>query len=222
MTRGQILRAAAHQFARRPYHDVGLDDILATAELTKGAMYFHFRSKHALALAVIEEQLAADEVAVAKLLKRQLSGLETVIDIGYLMAVQDLSRESARAVLHLLPAIGWAEGLQARLVAHWVEILEPVLGRAVAEGDLVEGPVPAEVARVLIAMYLGLRQSGDLDDPGRYLGTVQHCWAVVLPGIVPAERAGYFTQFVSRRTALAVRAVSAGPQSVDLTDELGG
>jgi AcrR family transcriptional regulator len=42
-TRRHILRAAAHQFAQRAYHEVGLDDILAEAELTKGAMYFHFR-----------------------------------------------------------------------------------------------------------------------------------------------------------------------------------
>jgi hypothetical protein len=39
-TREQILRAAAHQFAQRPYYAVGLDDILAEAQLTKGAMYF--------------------------------------------------------------------------------------------------------------------------------------------------------------------------------------
>ena len=52
-TRDQILRAAAHQFAQRPYYAVGLDDILAQAQLTKGAMYFHFRSKHALALAIV-------------------------------------------------------------------------------------------------------------------------------------------------------------------------
>ena len=55
-TRQQILRAAARQFARLPYHQVGLDDVLAEAELTKGAMYFHFRSKHALALAIIDDQ----------------------------------------------------------------------------------------------------------------------------------------------------------------------
>lgn len=31
------------QFARRPHHQVGLHTVLAEAELTKGAMYFHFR-----------------------------------------------------------------------------------------------------------------------------------------------------------------------------------
>ena len=77
-TRRQILRAASHQFARRAYHDVGLDDILAEAELTKGAMYFHFRSKHALAVAIIERQITAGTAALDDLLARKLSGLETL------------------------------------------------------------------------------------------------------------------------------------------------
>ena len=53
-TRLQILRAASRQFAHKSYSLVSLDDILADAEVTKGAMYFHFRSKHALASAIIE------------------------------------------------------------------------------------------------------------------------------------------------------------------------
>jgi len=32
---------------------VSLDDILSEAELTKGAMYFHFASKQALASAIV-------------------------------------------------------------------------------------------------------------------------------------------------------------------------
>ena len=80
-TRQQILRAASHQFARRAYHDVGLDDILSEAELTKGAMYFHFRSKHALAVAIIEGQTARGTVALQDLRSRNLSGLETLIGV---------------------------------------------------------------------------------------------------------------------------------------------
>jgi TetR/AcrR family transcriptional repressor of nem operon len=41
-TRRQILRAAARRFSQQPYHQVGLDDVLAEAELTKGAMVFPF------------------------------------------------------------------------------------------------------------------------------------------------------------------------------------
>ena len=57
-TRRQILRAASHQFAHKAYGLVSLDDILAEAEVTKGAMYFHFRSKHALAVAIVEQRAA--------------------------------------------------------------------------------------------------------------------------------------------------------------------
>src|ERR1700733_13837045 len=71
-TREQILRAAAHQFAQRPYYAVGLDDILAEAQLTKGAMYFHFRSKHALALAIVDEQTVRSGAAIQELFGRKL------------------------------------------------------------------------------------------------------------------------------------------------------
>ena len=54
VTRLQILLAASREFARESYSQVSLDDILARAEVTKGAMYFHFRSKHELALAIID------------------------------------------------------------------------------------------------------------------------------------------------------------------------
>src|ERR1700743_146994 len=77
VTRRQILRAASHQFARRAYHDVGLDDILAEAELTKGAMYFHFRSKHALAVAIIERQAHLGTRPGDELLARERSRLRT-------------------------------------------------------------------------------------------------------------------------------------------------
>ena len=115
-TRQQILRAAAHRFSQQPYHQVGLDDVLAEAELTKGAMYFHFRSKHALALAIIEDQTTQSGEAVADLLTRKLSGLETLIDFSYQLAVRDISDDIARAGLNLLESIGRIEGLQAEVV----------------------------------------------------------------------------------------------------------
>lgn len=207
-TRQQIIRAAAHQFAQRPFHDVGLDDILAEAELTKGAMYFHFRSKHALALAVIDEQLARTGRAIRTLVDRKLSGLETLLDVGYLMAVDDLTTDSARALLHLLPAVGRAEGLQGTVLNNAIQELGVVAERAIAEGDLIDRD-PQDVARMMVALYLGLRQAGNLDEPERFLCELERTWAVVLPSVVPADRIDYFAQFVRRRTALAIKTTSA-------------
>lgn len=208
-TRQQILRAASRQFARRAYHDVGLDDILAEAELTKGAMYFHFRSKHALAVAIIEQHVAESKVAVQDLLARQLSGLETVIDFVYLVAVRDIGQDVARAALHLMESVGRAEGLQAKFLDDWIQALAGVIQSAIAEGDIAERCDPQDVGRLIVSIYMGLRQTDNLNEPERFLVALEKSWALVLPGILQPDRMDYFTQFIRRRTVLAIGAASA-------------
>jgi AcrR family transcriptional regulator len=208
-TRQQILRAAARQFARQPYHQVGLDDVLAEAELTKGAMYFHFRSKHALALAVIDDQATRSSTAVADLLARKFSGLETLIDFSYQLAIQDIGEDISRAALHLLESIGRIEGLQAKLLGAEIDTLALTVGRAIGEGDVFEECDPQDVARLLVSIYMGLRQTSNLDEPERFLRDLEKMWALALPGFVRPERIDYFTQFIRRRAAIAVGSTSA-------------
>ena len=208
-TRHQILRAAARQFARQPYHQVGLDDVLAEAELTKGAMYFHFRSKHALALAVIEDQTARSTEAVADLLARKFSGLETLIDFFYQLAAQDLSEDIARAALHLLESIGRIDGRQAKLLGAWIDTLAVTIQRAIDEGDIFDESDPQDVARLLVSIYMGLRQTSNLDEPEQFLGDLEKTWALALPGFVRPERLDYFRQFIRRRTAIATASTAA-------------
>jgi TetR/AcrR family transcriptional repressor of nem operon len=208
-TRRQILRAAAHQFARLPYHQVGLDDVLAEAELTKGAMYFHFRSKHALALAIVDDQAAEAKEVVAALVTRKFSGLETLIDFSYQIAVRDISEDMARAGFNMLEQIGRLEGLQAQRLAGWIQTLAVIADRAIAEGDILDECDPQDVARLQVSTYMGLRQTSDLDEPERFLLDLEKTWALVLPGMVRPERIDYFAQFIRRRTAIAIGSTSA-------------
>jgi TetR/AcrR family transcriptional repressor of nem operon len=208
-TRQQILRAAARQFARLPYHQVGLDDVLAEAELTKGAMYFHFRSKHALALAIIEDQITRSDAAITDLLARKLSGLETLIDFSYQLAMRDISEDISRAALHLVESIGRVEGLQTKLHRHWIDNLMVAVQRGIGEGDVVEQTDPQDVGRLLASSYMGLRQTSDLDHPGPFLSDFEKLWALMLPGFVRPERLDYFRQFINRRTKIAIGSTSA-------------
>ena len=153
-TRRQILFAAAHQFARRAYHDVGLDDILAEAELTKGAMYFHFRSKHALAMAVIDEQNAKSNAAFQDLMARKLSGLETLVDSTFVIAVHDINEDLTRAALHLVEAVGRVEALHEKLLGGWVEILASFVSDGITEGDISEGCDPHDLGRLVVSVYM--------------------------------------------------------------------
>jgi TetR/AcrR family transcriptional regulator, transcriptional repressor for nem operon len=206
-TRDQILRAAAHQFAHRPYYAVGLDDILAEAQLTKGAMYFHFRSKHALALAIVDEQTETYSEAVQNLLARKLSGLETLIDFAYLIAVGDITQDVTRASFNLLESVGRPEKLQTRLLGGWIQLLGEIAERGIVEGDIVEQGDPEDIGRLLVSIYVGMRQASNLDEPVELLGDFGRALSTVLRGIVQPDRIDYFTQFVKRRTALAIKAV---------------
>jgi TetR/AcrR family transcriptional repressor of nem operon len=207
-TREQILRAAAHQFAQRPYYAVGLDDILADAQLTKGAMYFHFRSKHALALAIVDEQTVRSGAAVQELFTRKLSGLETLIDVSFLTAMADLTEDVTRAAFNLLESVGRTEKLQERLLGGWIEMLGEIAGRGIREGDIVDRADPEDIGRLLVSIYMGLRQASSLDDPVVLLGDYQKALSTVLHGIVQPDKIDYFAQFLKRRTALAIKAVA--------------
>lgn len=207
-TRREILRAASHQFARRPYHEVGLDDILAEAALSKGAMYFHFKSKHALAVAIIDKQIAAGASAVRNLLTRGLSGLETLIDFSYLLAVHDIKTDSARAGLNLIEAVGRSDGLQERLLNEWVKGTTGLVEQAIAEGDIDDRCSPEEVGRLIVSMHMGLRKTSNLDQSERFLFDLERCWDLMLNGILQRDRIDYFRQFLRRRVALAVNAGS--------------
>ena len=207
-TRDQILRAAAHQFAQRPYYAVGLDDILAEAQLTKGALYFHFRSKHALALAIVDEQTERAAESVKNLLARKLSGLESLIDVSYLIAVGDITHDVTRASFNLLESVGRTEKLQTRLLGGWIQLMGEIAQRGIAEGDIVDHADPEGVGRLLVSIFVGMRQASNLDEPVQLLSDFGKALSTVLGGIVRPDRIDYFAQFVKRRTALAIKAVS--------------
>jgi TetR/AcrR family transcriptional regulator, transcriptional repressor for nem operon len=207
-TREHILRAAAHQFAQRPYYAVGLDDILAEAQLTKGAMYFHFRSKHALAMAIVDEHTARSAGEVKDLLARKLSGLESLIDVTYLVAIDDITRDVTRAAFNLLESVGRTEKLQERLLGGWIELLSEIAGRAIREGDIIEHSDPDDIGRLLVSIYMGMRQASKLDEPVLLLSDFEKAFSTVLRALVQPDRMNYFTQFLRRRTALAIKAIA--------------
>jgi AcrR family transcriptional regulator len=214
VTRRQILRAASHQFASRAYHDVGLDDIVAEAQLTKGSIYFHFKSKYALAIALIDHQTAAGTVAIHDLLTRGLSGLETLIEFSFLLAVEDVKTDQVRAGLNLLESVGRYEGLQERLLDRWVKALVGVVEQAIAEGDIDEGCDPQDVGRLMVSLHMGMRQTSNLGDPEQFIGDLEKSWALILAGILQPSGTDYFRQFLRRRAALAISASSSGAGSL--------
>ncbi len=202
-TRRRLIAAAARQFARRPYSMVSLEDILAEADLTKGAMYFHFSSTQALALAIIDDLTEMSQATVAELLARKMSGLETLIDLTYLRAVQDAQDEVARAGIRLLDTLDNPASLSPAMWQSWIDFVTTLIQKATMEGDVIEQRNPDDIAHMLVALWVGIRRTSNPDQPEDYLDNLQKLWILALPSFTTPDRIDYFTQFIQRRHALA-------------------
>jgi TetR/AcrR family transcriptional repressor of nem operon len=55
-----LLNAASREIYRAGFQSASLDTILASTGVTKGALYYHFRSKEGLGYAVVEEVIGPD------------------------------------------------------------------------------------------------------------------------------------------------------------------
>ncbi|WP_029032140.1 TetR/AcrR family transcriptional regulator [Salinarimonas rosea] len=65
-SRGLIVETADDVFYRRGFVGVSVEDLLAASGLSRGTFYKHFRSKHAVVLAVLARRAALFEDAIAR------------------------------------------------------------------------------------------------------------------------------------------------------------
>ncbi|CAM5687750.1 ScbR family autoregulator-binding transcription factor [Streptomyces aurantiogriseus] len=149
-TRRAILEAAAIVFDEKGYRAAKLSDILERAKLTKGALYFHFTSKEALANAVLDAQVSETPVPSPQTYKMQ-----EYVDMGLLFAhllVSDpLLRASVRLSLEQVPEIN-----RSSPYVEWVERNTRVLTEAKECGELLLHVDPAETARITVGAFGGM------------------------------------------------------------------
>lgn len=183
-TRLAILTAAAEHFARTGYHATSLDRVLADSGGTKGALYFHFSSKEALARAVIAEMVQRWGTLRRQVSDRgldPLSALLALVDEVIARLIDSPIARGGTRLLHDLPirpddAHGHhAFGERDALV---------LLTQAAQTGLLREGIEPALVARQVVAMLSGHRQICDaVGDRHDLWLRVDEAWSLLLPAI---------------------------------------
>jgi AcrR family transcriptional regulator len=157
VTRGAILDAAAHEFAAEGYHAASLSKILGRSGVTKGAMYFHFASKGAMARSVAEVMEARLPEVVGQWEARGHDPLTTAVHVtvGFAEILRDevVCRAGLRVVSE--GALGPA---QARWpYDFWETVHADLLGRARAAGSLRADLDAVELARTVVALATGVR-----------------------------------------------------------------
>ncbi|MBO4207820.1 ScbR family autoregulator-binding transcription factor [Micromonospora echinofusca] len=195
-TRAAIIRAAAEMFDRYGYGSTGLSDVVAHAGVTKGALYFHFRSKQDLAQAVVQEQhalWAAEATTVAGL---ETPALEALIRMSYRLAWQLRVDPVVRGGIRLTLEHTFDRPLPDPYL-DWIAMTTQILRRAEAEADIRTTMDLERIARFLVSSFTGLHVVAQVIDFRQHLvDQVGDLWRLVLPGLVPSRKLTYYLGFV--------------------------
>ncbi|MBI3688252.1 MAG: TetR family transcriptional regulator [Actinobacteria bacterium] len=174
-TRGFLLRVAAGVFAGRGYANTTLNELIEASGLTKGAFYFHFRSKSELALAVLRDQ---DARWLARIEDEVLGGGRAVDQLRALIPVmlQLLAAEpGAWSIVRLTRDLAAEPALAeqvAKPMAEWVRLVGDIVRRGQLDGDLRPELDPDHVGAVLVGAFDGLKSLVDVLEPGERCATV--------------------------------------------------
>ncbi|WP_051370904.1 ScbR family autoregulator-binding transcription factor [Streptomyces sp. 142MFCol3.1] len=148
-TRRSIVEAAACVFADRGYERAAISEILHRANVTKGALYFHFAAKSDLARAVIDEQTALVTVP------EHGSPLQSVVDIthqfAYALRHDPLARAGSRLSIEGVLVDGthpWGG---------WFELTARLLAEGKAAGEVLPQVDPVETAEFVVASFTGVQ-----------------------------------------------------------------
>jgi AcrR family transcriptional regulator len=187
-TRRAILAAAATVFAEVGYEAATISEILQRANVTKGALYFHFASKEELAQAVLANQLSAvPAIPVQELVLQQ--GLDEAFLLAYLLSSGDpMVQGSVRLTVDQGAP---QDGLDRRVpMTAWIDHNVDTLSRAKENGELLPQVDVVAAAKLFVGAFTGVQvlskiMTGHQDLLDRMSQLEQHLMAsVAVPAVL--------------------------------------
>ena len=225
-TRRTILEAAAAVFDEMGYEGASTTEILARSGLTRGALYFHFPSKEAIADAVVDAQFEAlvpppHKVRLQSTIDMTMAFAErlrtdVVLRAAMRLSVEQASYKTPTAAAYLGPA----------------DVILRLLTDAQREGELLPTVDPVEVTQLVVGAFTGIQILSQVHDAGRrdLPRRIATLWKYLLPSLaIPGLLPHLITEPERGAYALAqVRAVTgddtdpeAGGPDADAADGLG-
>ncbi|MFG6297696.1 MULTISPECIES: ScbR family autoregulator-binding transcription factor [Streptomyces] len=150
-TRQNIMLAAATVFNERGYKAATIADILTTAGVTKGALYFHFPSKDDLA----QEVLATQNRNLT--IPERPSKTQELIDVVMLHTHRLQTDPMVRAAVRLTMDQLSTEFDRTGPFRQWADLTRQRLEQARDQGELLPHVNPTETADVLVGAYAGIQ-----------------------------------------------------------------
>ncbi|NHA70164.1 ScbR family autoregulator-binding transcription factor [Phycicoccus flavus] len=180
-TRRAALEGAAAVIERHGYDAATINLMVRESGVTKGALYFHFSSKEAIAEAIIAEQ-------GAWLDRRTDPGvppLQCVVDLSYAFVEALLTDPLMRASIRMTVNRAGSPDSVVGGYRTWIDGVAALLRQARDEGALAPGVDPEAAAYVVCASMTGLQLTSEtLTGRADLEERVESMWRLLVPGLV--------------------------------------
>ncbi|MER5728972.1 helix-turn-helix domain-containing protein [Streptomyces sp. NPDC002138] len=152
-TYGKILDAAGQVFERNGYEGASVNEIIRVAGVTKGAFYFHFRSKKDLAVAILESTLQVDGLVPQEI------KLQEVVDTGLILS-HKISRDPKIMAALRLSLTHEARDVYGTPWPDWIKFNTTQLNEAKQRGEVGFDVNTADQAHQIAGTWSGLVMTG--------------------------------------------------------------
>ncbi|WP_210149361.1 TetR/AcrR family transcriptional regulator [Chryseobacterium scophthalmum] len=176
-TRQNILQKAFELIYTNGYQTTSVDEIIATTQVTKGAFYYHFKTKDEMGLAIINERMRPTfKNTFIEPFQSDVDPLDTIYDLMYHLLVEneDLKVEygcpASNFTQEMAPwNIEFTKALN-ELTLEWEKAMIDAIEKGKENGKIKSDINAKEVTVFVMSGYWGVRNLGKLENSkGVYL-----------------------------------------------------
>jgi len=175
ITRMQILQQAFALIYQKGYQATSIDEIIERTSVTKGALFYHFKNKEELGLAIINEIMYPGLVPYMGAALNRSGNIKKDL---YEMMRNLLLNAPFIKVEYGCPAVNLIEEMAplnpifrkalTRIIREWQGAIETAIIKAQAQGKLGSTHDPKVIAMYITANYGGVRNMGKVFGPEAY------------------------------------------------------
>ncbi|CAL9549438.1 A-factor receptor protein [Actinosynnema sp. ALI-1.44] len=184
-TRAALVAAGTDLFDRDGYDNTSLDAVCRSVSVTKGALYRHFPSKQALAVAVVEEYFRRWHAVRAEC-EARAGPLQALVDLTHRMAELTGTDPTVRVGVRLLFTSELFDLLAGLHFSSLTTTARDLLRQAAAAGELNPELDPRREAEAIAAAVVGTQALTVITKTGT--DTLSTMWHHRLDHLVPPAR----------------------------------
>ena len=170
-TRQNILQKAFELIYSHGYQTTSVDEIIATTQVTKGAFYYHFKTKDEMGLAIIKELMIPNfQNTFLKPFQNDDNPIDTIYNLMHylLMESEDLKVEygcpASNFTQEMAPwNIDFTKALN-QLSVQWEKAMIDAIEKGKINGEIKTDVNAKEVAIFVLSGYWGVRNLGKLEN----------------------------------------------------------